>query len=64
MSDILPPDEPSHPAPGNPHLPPPGDPWYRRYWLASSRPFSGCGIVYLLLLVVIVVWLLSFAWPG
>ncbi len=39
---------------------PPRDPYYRRYWARSNRPYTGCGCLYPLLMLILVWWLLSF----
>ncbi|MCC6175063.1 MAG: hypothetical protein IT305_07150 [Chloroflexi bacterium] len=39
---------------------PPPDPWHRRYYGYTNRPFSGCGCLYLLILLVLI-WLF-FSW--
>jgi hypothetical protein len=46
---------------------PPGDPYgpgYRRYWGYYNRPFGGCGCLYSLLVLLLVLWLLSLFFPG
>ncbi|MEZ4869174.1 MAG: hypothetical protein R3C14_48075 [Caldilineaceae bacterium] len=49
-------------------VPPPRDPyygpWYRRYWEYSNRPFSGCGCLYAVVLLLILWWILSLFIPG
>ncbi len=38
---------------------PPADPWHRRYWRTYNRPYSGCGCLYTLILLLLIWWLLS-----
>ena len=38
---------------------PPPNPWYRRYYGYYRRPYSGCGCLYSLLVVVLIWFLLS-----
>lgn len=44
---------------------PPRDPWHRRYWGYYSRPYTGCGCLYTIIVIVLIWALLSwfFAWP-
>ena len=41
-------------------VPPPRDPWYRRYWAYYNRPYSGFGCLWTVLLFILIYWLLSF----
>jgi len=50
------------PPPYDPSLPP-ADPWHRRYWRYYNRPRPGCGCLYLVALVLVVWWLLTFFFP-
>lgn len=42
---------------------PPGVPSYRRYWGYYNRPYSGCGCLWLLIMILLVWWLLSLIYP-
>ena len=41
-------------------VPPPRDPWHRRYSGYYNRPFAGFGCLWTLLLIILVWFLLSF----
>lgn len=40
-------------------VPPPRDPWYRRYWGYYNRPYNGFGCLWTILLFIIIWFLLS-----
>ncbi|HRW05470.1 MAG TPA: hypothetical protein P5121_10265 [Caldilineaceae bacterium] len=40
------------------------DPWHRRYWGYSNRPYSGCGCLYLILIFLLIWWVVSLFVPG
>lgn len=42
---------------------PPPAPWYRRYWGYYNRPYTGCGCLYTLLIVVLLWFILSLFIP-
>jgi hypothetical protein len=42
---------------------PPDARWHRRYWRYANRPRAGCGCLYLLLIVLVLWWLISWLYP-
>jgi hypothetical protein len=57
------PHPPPTPLPGDPRGP--ADPWHRRYWGYYNRPYGGCGCLYAIFLVLLVYFIMSWAfrWP-
>lgn len=43
---------------------PPRDPYYRRYWTRYNRPYTGCGCLYSVLMLILLWWLLSLFIPA
>ncbi len=41
---------------------PPLGPWHRRYWGYYNRPYSGCGCLWTILIIVIIWWLIALFW--
>ncbi|MBW3632430.1 MAG: hypothetical protein KY456_05300 [Chloroflexi bacterium] len=41
-------------------VPPPRDPWHRRYWGYYNRPFAGAGCLWTILMIILIWWVLSF----
>ncbi|MCC6167780.1 MAG: hypothetical protein IT329_11175 [Caldilineaceae bacterium] len=58
MTPILPPDEPPNRSPERP------DSWYRRGWVYSNRPYGGCGCLYTLVVVFLILIVLSYFIPS
>ncbi len=43
---------------------PPLDPWHRRYWGYYNRPYTGCGCLWTIVVIVIIWWIIAaFAYP-
>jgi hypothetical protein len=40
----------------------PPDPWHRRYWGYSNRPFPGCGCLFVILVIIFFWWLVAQFW--
>ena len=55
----MPPQEPRDPR----EPVPPRSPWYGRYWGYYNRPYTGCGCLYSLLLIILLWWILAWFFP-
>ncbi len=45
-------------------VPPPRDPWHRRYWGYYNRPYSGFGCLWTFLLIILAWYVLSLFFRG
>ncbi len=63
----MPPNDPVDPVdPVVDPVTPPRRVFYRRYWDTYNRPYSGCGCLWAIFIILLIWWILSwgFGWGG